>query len=81
MPNGMYDGNALTKAAGKLLLLQKMMRKLKEGGHRVLVFSQVCFCLNITGATAVNWLPQTGFYCSFAADDQDVGPAGGLLGE
>lgn len=41
MPNGMYDGSALTKAAGKLLLLQKMMRKLKEGGHRVLVFSQV----------------------------------------
>lgn len=41
MPNGMYDGNALTKAAGKLLLLQKMMRKLKEGGHRVLIFSQV----------------------------------------
>ncbi len=41
MPNGMYDGSALTKAAGKLLLLQKMMRKLKEGGHRVLIFSQV----------------------------------------
>lgn len=41
MPNGMYDGNSLTKAAGKLLLLQKMMRKLKDGGHRVLIFSQV----------------------------------------
>lgn len=41
MPNGMYDGSALTKASGKLLLLQKMMRKLKEGGHRVLIFSQV----------------------------------------
>lgn len=41
MPNGMYDGSALTKAAGKLLLLQKMMRKLKNGGHRVLIFSQV----------------------------------------
>lgn len=54
MPNGMYDGNALTKASGKLLLLQKMMRKLKEGGHRVLVFSQVriltenCSKLNLT---------------------------------
>lgn len=45
MPNGMYDGSALTKASGKLLLLQKMMRKLKEGGHRVLIFSQVgCWC-------------------------------------
>lgn len=41
MPNGMYDGSALTKAAGKLMLLQKMLRKLKEGGHRVLIFSQV----------------------------------------
>ena len=41
MPNGMYDGGALTKAAGKLTLLQKMMRKLYNGGHRVLIFSQV----------------------------------------
>lgn len=43
MPNGMYDGSALTKSSGKLLLLQKMMRKLKEGGHRVLIFSQVTY--------------------------------------
>lgn len=41
MPNGMYDGSALTKSSGKLLLLHKMLRKLKEGGHRVLIFSQV----------------------------------------
>uniref|UniRef100_A0AAQ6AEU3 DNA helicase n=1 Tax=Amphiprion ocellaris TaxID=80972 RepID=A0AAQ6AEU3_AMPOC len=47
MPNGMYDGAALTKAAGKLLLLQKMMRKLKEGGHRVLVFSQMTKMLDL----------------------------------
>ncbi|XP_041665031.1 chromodomain-helicase-DNA-binding protein 4a isoform X3 [Cheilinus undulatus] len=47
MPNGMYDGSALTKAAGKLLLLQKMMRKLKEGGHRVLVFSQMTKMLDL----------------------------------
>lgn len=45
MPNGMYDGSALTKSSGKLLLLQKMMRKLKEGGHRVLIFSQVRYFL------------------------------------
>jgi molybdopterin-guanine dinucleotide biosynthesis protein len=37
----MYDGGSLTKAAGKLTLLQKMMRKLKDQGHRVLIFSQV----------------------------------------
>ncbi|XP_051992516.1 chromodomain-helicase-DNA-binding protein 4-like isoform X1 [Xyrauchen texanus] len=47
MPNGMYEGSALTKAAGKLLLLQKMMRKLKEGGHRVLVFSQMTKMLDL----------------------------------
>lgn len=41
MPNGMYEGSALTKSSGKLLLLQNMLRKLKEGGHRVLIFSQV----------------------------------------
>ncbi|XP_059205899.1 chromodomain-helicase-DNA-binding protein 4a isoform X1 [Centropristis striata] len=47
MPNGMYDGNSLTKAAGKLLLLQKMMRKLKDGGHRVLIFSQMTKMLDL----------------------------------
>uniref|UniRef100_A0A3Q3VJI6 Uncharacterized protein n=1 Tax=Mola mola TaxID=94237 RepID=A0A3Q3VJI6_MOLML len=47
MPNGMYDGSALTKSSGKLLLLQKMMRKLKEGGHRVLIFSQMTKMLDL----------------------------------
>uniref|UniRef100_A0A3P8S9H2 Chromodomain helicase DNA binding protein 4b n=1 Tax=Amphiprion percula TaxID=161767 RepID=A0A3P8S9H2_AMPPE len=37
LPNGMYEGTALTKSSGKLMLLQKMMRRLKEGGHRVLM--------------------------------------------
>lgn len=40
-PSGTYEGISLTKASGKLMLLQKMLRKLKEQGHRVLVFSQV----------------------------------------
>lgn len=43
----MYEGTALTKASGKLLLLQKMMRRLKEGGHRVLVFSQMTKMLDL----------------------------------
>uniref|UniRef100_A0A671Y9U0 Chromodomain helicase DNA binding protein 4 n=1 Tax=Sparus aurata TaxID=8175 RepID=A0A671Y9U0_SPAAU len=47
LPNGMYEGNALTKSSGKLTLLQKMMRKLKEGGHRVLVFSQMTKMLDL----------------------------------
>ncbi|MCJ8749769.1 hypothetical protein PDJAM_G00180210 [Pangasius djambal] len=47
MPNGMYDGSALSKSSGKLLLLQKMLRKLKEGGHRVLIFSQMTKMLDL----------------------------------
>uniref|UniRef100_A0A8C7YHE0 Chromodomain helicase DNA binding protein 4 n=1 Tax=Oryzias sinensis TaxID=183150 RepID=A0A8C7YHE0_9TELE len=47
LPNGMYEGAALTKASGKLMLLQKMMKKLKEGGHRVLVFSQMTKMLDL----------------------------------
>lgn len=30
--NGMYEGTALIKASGKFILLQKMLRKLKEQG-------------------------------------------------
>ncbi|XP_031431623.1 chromodomain-helicase-DNA-binding protein 4 isoform X2 [Clupea harengus] len=47
MPNGMYEGIALTKAAGKLMLLYKMLKKLKEGGHRVLIFSQMTKMLDL----------------------------------
>lgn len=43
----MYEGNALVKSSGKLMLLQKMMRRLKEGGHRVLVFSQMTKMLDL----------------------------------
>ncbi|XP_054655939.1 chromodomain-helicase-DNA-binding protein 3 isoform X4 [Dunckerocampus dactyliophorus] len=46
-PNGAYEGSALTKASGKLTLLQKMLRKLKEQGHRVLVFSQMTKMLDL----------------------------------
>lgn len=47
LPNGMYEINALTKASGKLVLLQKMLRLLKEQGHRVLIFSQMTKMLDI----------------------------------
>lgn len=47
MPNGMYDGGALIKGAGKLLLLQKMLRNLKDNGHRVLIFSQMTKMLDL----------------------------------
>lgn len=41
LPNGSYDGNLLVKSSGKLTLLQKMLKNLKDEGHRVLIFSQV----------------------------------------
>ncbi|XP_014090911.1 chromodomain-helicase-DNA-binding protein Mi-2 homolog [Bactrocera oleae] len=44
---GMYEINALTKAAGKLVLLSKMLKQLKEQGHRVLIFSQMTKMLDI----------------------------------
>ncbi|XP_019116871.1 chromodomain-helicase-DNA-binding protein 3 isoform X1 [Larimichthys crocea] len=46
-PTGAYEGSALTKASGKLMLLQKMLRKLKDQGHRVLVFSQMTKMLDL----------------------------------
>ncbi|XP_023201886.1 chromodomain-helicase-DNA-binding protein 3 isoform X2 [Xiphophorus maculatus] len=46
-PTGAYEGSALTKASGKLTLLQKMLRKLKDQGHRVLVFSQMTKMLDL----------------------------------
>jgi SNF2 family DNA or RNA helicase len=50
------DQNALTPqqqfqcmvdASGKLVLLDKLLPKLKAGGHRVLIFSQMTRCLDI----------------------------------
>ncbi|NWH50842.1 CHD3 protein, partial [Fregata magnificens] len=46
-PGGAYEGGALIKASGKLLLLQKMLRKLKEQNHRVLIFSQMTKMLDL----------------------------------
>ena len=47
LPNGMFEGIALIKACGKLVLLSKMLRKLKNQGHRVLIFSQMTKVLDI----------------------------------
>ncbi|XP_043918949.1 chromodomain-helicase-DNA-binding protein 5 isoform X2 [Protopterus annectens] len=47
LPNGSYDGSSLIKSSGKLMLLQKMLRKLKDGGHRVLIFSQMTKMLDL----------------------------------
>uniref|UniRef100_A0AAY4AQT5 DNA helicase n=1 Tax=Denticeps clupeoides TaxID=299321 RepID=A0AAY4AQT5_9TELE len=38
---------AMVQAAGKLVLIDKLLPKLKAGGHRVLIFSQMVRCLDI----------------------------------
>uniref|UniRef100_A0AAR5QD67 Chromodomain-helicase-DNA-binding protein Mi-2 homolog n=1 Tax=Dendroctonus ponderosae TaxID=77166 RepID=A0AAR5QD67_DENPD len=45
--HGQYDIQHLTKSAGKLVLLSKMLKKLKDQGHRVLIFSQMTKMLDI----------------------------------
>uniref|UniRef100_A0A8C5M9M4 Chromodomain helicase DNA binding protein 3 n=1 Tax=Leptobrachium leishanense TaxID=445787 RepID=A0A8C5M9M4_9ANUR len=47
LPSGAYEGGSLIKSSGKLLLLQKMLRKLNEQGHRVLIFSQMTKMLDL----------------------------------
>uniref|UniRef100_A0A7E5A0P2 DNA helicase n=1 Tax=Panagrellus redivivus TaxID=6233 RepID=A0A7E5A0P2_PANRE len=46
-PNGAYEATALIKSAGKFVLLQKMLRKLFDQKHRVLIFSQMTRMLDI----------------------------------
>lgn len=46
-PHGNWDVGHLTRASGKLVLLAKMLRKLRDQGHRVLIFSQMTKMLDI----------------------------------
>ncbi|XP_063696031.1 chromodomain-helicase-DNA-binding protein Mi-2 homolog [Culicoides brevitarsis] len=46
-PGGNYEITALTKSAGKLMLLSKMLRILREQNHRVLIFSQMTKMLDV----------------------------------
>ncbi|KAI4461491.1 chromodomain-helicase-dna-binding protein 3-related-related [Holotrichia oblita] len=46
-PHGNYETQSLIKAAGKLVLLSKMLKTLREQGHRVLIFSQMTKMLDI----------------------------------
>jgi SNF2 family DNA or RNA helicase len=39
--------NLMIQASGKLVLLDKLLKKLKENGHKVLIFSQMTKCLDI----------------------------------
>ncbi|XP_050498669.1 chromodomain-helicase-DNA-binding protein Mi-2 homolog isoform X1 [Diabrotica virgifera virgifera] len=46
-PHGNWDVGHLIKASGKLVLLAKMLKILREQGHRVLIFSQMTKMLDI----------------------------------
>ena len=46
-PSGYYEGSSLVAACGKLIVLEKMLHKLRKGGHRVLIFSQMTKMLDI----------------------------------
>ncbi|KAL7751398.1 hypothetical protein RI367_003258 [Sorochytrium milnesiophthora] len=39
----------MIQASGKLVLLDKLLKKLRDGGHKVLIFSQMTKCLDILG--------------------------------
>jgi SNF2 family DNA or RNA helicase len=38
---------ALVQASGKMVLIDKLLRKLRDGGHKVLIFSQMTKCLDL----------------------------------
>ncbi|OAQ34532.1 hypothetical protein K457DRAFT_773262 [Linnemannia elongata AG-77] len=44
-PEAQYQ--CLIEASGKLVLIDKLLKKLKEGGHKVLIFSQMTRCLDL----------------------------------
>lgn len=37
----------MVRSSGKLVLIDKLLPKLKAGGHKVLIFSQMVRCLDI----------------------------------
>ncbi|XP_071490043.1 uncharacterized protein [Diadema antillarum] len=45
--NPLLHLKVLIQSAGKMVLLDKLLPKLKDGGHKVLIFSQMIRCLDI----------------------------------
>lgn len=77
LPNGSYDGSSLVKSSGKLMLLQKMLKKLRDEGHRVLIFSQV------SRPSVAGWPSPPQLHSpqrAFCPCQLRVQPAGGPLG-
>lgn len=52
---------ALIRSAGKLVLLDKLLPRLKAGGHKVLIFSQMVRCLDILEDYLINKRYQSHF--------------------
>jgi len=44
--HGYYEGVSLIAASGKLVVMEKMLKKLRKDNHRVLIFSQVKYIKN-----------------------------------
>lgn len=53
--------SALLNASGKLVLIHKLLPKLKAGGHKVLIFSQMIRVLDILE----DYLVYQGYFCLF----------------
>ena len=53
----------LIKHSGKMALLDKLLRKLHEGGHRVLIFSQVRWRRRPSDAAGCLLMPSDVFLC------------------
>lgn len=47
LANGAFTVNSLVKSCGKMIVMQKMMKLLKQQGHRVLIFSQMTKMLDL----------------------------------
>lgn len=47
LDDGSYDPKGLVAASAKLDLVMRMLPRLRDGGHRVLIFSNLVILLNL----------------------------------
>ncbi|KAF7258824.1 hypothetical protein EG68_03868 [Paragonimus skrjabini miyazakii] len=53
-PNPRYEPKALVQVSGKLVVLMKLLRGLRSGGHRVLIYSRMTTMLDILEEALAN---------------------------
>ena len=76
-----FQLQAMIQAAGKLVLIDKLLPKLKAGGQRVLIFSQMVRCLDILEGrqpSGVSLLPLPSEQRPFGGSKVTCPSAGGL---